>query len=130
MAQPDRDEDWKPRVEALSQKNVRKQASDLRALQRAALSSTQITGDEHWDLMLSVVQHRIEDLEGKLEVALNRQRNSDDFTESVLINDKLAVRLIGHEIEALQWVSGLPQILLENGDRAKELLGTIDESSD
>ncbi len=130
MARPDRDKDWKPRTDAMAQERVKRAATDLRAIQRAALSSTQITGDEHWDLMLSVVQHRIKDLEGKLEVALNRQKNSDDFTESVLINDKLAVRLLGHEIEALQWVSGLPQILLENGDRAKKLLGTIDESPD
>ena len=112
MAQPDRDQDWKPRTDAMAQERVKRAATDLRALERAALSSNQITGDQHWDLMLSVVQHRILDLEGKLEVALNRQRNSDDFTESLLINDKLAVRLIGHEIEALKWVSELPQILL------------------
>jgi hypothetical protein len=130
MTQFDRDQDWGKYQGVLARDHVLRKVPDLHAIQRAALSSTQITGDQHWDLMLSVVQHKIKDLEGKLEVALNRQRNSDDFTESVLINDKLAVRLIGHEIEALQWVSELPQILLENGDRAKKLLGTIDESPD
>lgn len=126
---PDRDTEWRDRVRSLSSERVRSAVPDLKAIQRAALSATQVTGDEHWDLLVSIVKGRLESLQSQIEVAFDHLRNSDEFTTSEVINQKLAVRLLGREISTLEWVIELPRSLKEQGDRAKELLGTVDESS-
>ena len=122
----DRDEDWVPRRK--SEEAMRRSIPDLRARHHAALSISEVTGDEHWDRFLEIVQGRIVDVTKMRDEALERLKTSDDFTET-LINQKLAVRLYGRDIEALQWVVRLPKDILEDGDRAKELLGSIDEST-
>lgn len=126
---PDRDVDWRAHVAAASSQRVRASAPDLRTVRRAALSAAQVTGDKHWDLLLSVVKARIEDLHAQLEVAFANLKNSEDFTPSEVINQKLAVRLLGREVEALEWVIELPKSLMEKGDSARKLLGTVDESA-
>jgi len=126
----DRDRDWEGRVTPLSKERVRRVAPDLHAIQRAALEAAEVTGDEHWDFFVSVIKAKVEDLMGQLEVTEEALKNSDDFTTSVLINQKLAVRIFGSQIETLNWVLELPKALLEKGDRATELLKTIEESAD
>jgi len=126
---PDRDLDWRKRLDREKVSTVRERKPDLLAVKRTALSVTQITGDEHWDHFLSVINARIEKQQEQMDVALERLKSSDNFTTEDLINEKLAVRLLGREIEALRWVIGLPQELIENGQRAAELLGTEEESS-
>jgi len=125
----DRDEDWVGREKTGKADSVRRSIPDLRAKHHAALSIAEVTGDEHWDRFLQIVQGRIEEVTQMRDEARNRLETSDDFSAESLINQKLAVRLYGRDIEALQWVIGLPKDILEDGDRAKELLGTIDEST-
>jgi hypothetical protein len=125
---PDR-EAFKTHVAALSQKRVRERKPELQAVRRAALSVDAMTGDENWDHFLSQVQERMEGAQKELDQAVEALKNSNDFSPEPLIMQKLAVRLWGREVEALQWVIGLPRQLQEQGDRASELLGTIDESS-
>lgn len=127
---PDRDRDWTPRTAALSQKRVRERKPELQAVRRAALSADAVTGDSHWDHFLEVVQEKIDVKQKELDGAALALKTSDDFSPETMINQKLAVRLLGREVEALGWVINLPQQLREQGDRASELLGTIDESSD
>lgn len=102
---------------------------ELQAAKRDALLVSQVTGDPHWDHFLSIVQERIVRLRKEMDTALDLLQSSDDFTTEGLINQKLAVRLLGREIEALNWAIELPQAILEKGDRAKELLGNIEQST-
>ncbi len=125
----DRDEDWTPALEEKAKERIRRQAPDLRAQERAALSTVYVTGDEHWDYFLQIVQAKIEGLTVERDKATEALKNSDDFSTEILINQKLAVRLFGKEIEALEWVIELPQIIMEKGERAKELLGKLDETT-
>ena len=125
----DRDEDWTPAVEEKEKERVRRQAPDLRAQGRAALSVSQVTGDKHWDQFLQVVQAKIEERTVERDRASEALNKSDDFSTEILINQKLAVRLFGREIEALEWVIGLPKIIMEKGERAKELLGKLNETT-
>lgn len=127
---PDRDVDWKPRVASLAQQKVRERKTELQVARRMALSADYVTGDEHWDMLLSVIQERLESKRKLVAETLLSLEKSDDFSPDVMINQKLAVRLLGKEIDILEWVMGLPNDLKEQGDRADELLGTIDESSD
>lgn len=129
MARFDRDQDWKLHLDSLSQTDNRSQTPQVRELHRAALASAQITGDEHWDFFLSIVQAKLSSLRELKKSALDKLENSDNFTTEDLINDKLAVRLYGREIEALTWVINLPQDLMEQGELTKQLLGSIDEST-
>ena len=122
--------DWEKVVAERKKEKVKAQKGELGAMQREALAAEYVTGDEHWDLLLTIVMAKIEKLQGQVKQAMNSLEFSNDFSPEVLINQKLAVRGAGREIEALQWVIGLPQTLKEQGDWAKELLGTIDESSD
>ena len=124
---PDRDRDWSTRTPRGGSHVPRK--PELQAIKRAALAAAQVTGDEHWDLLLSVVQERIEKLKGLKASAADSLESSDDFTTEGLINQKLAVRLYGKEIEALEWVINLPKSIMEQGDTAKELLGSVDETA-
>jgi hypothetical protein len=126
---PDRDIDWATRSLRKRDDRITERRSELKAVERAAISASHVTGDEHWDFLLSAVKAKIEALEGTREAALDLLKTSDDFTTEKLINQKLAVRLLGREIEALQWVIGLPKELMEQGDQAKQLLGSVDESS-
>ena len=126
---PDRDEDWTPHLEKKAKEQIRRQAPDLRAQEHAALSAAYVTGDEHWDHFLEVVQAKIEKSTTERDKAAEALKNSDDFSTEILINQKLAVRLFGKEVEALEWVIELPQIIMEKGERAKELLGKLDETT-
>jgi hypothetical protein len=110
-------------------KKIRTRSNELQAAKRSALSAAQITGDKHWDLFLSVVNERLEGLQKEVDVAVELLKTSDDFSPDDLINQKLAVRLIGREIQALTWVIELPKQLLEQGELAKQLLGSINEST-
>jgi formate dehydrogenase maturation protein FdhE len=127
---PDRDEDWTPFLDKKEKERVRKQAPDLRAQGRAALSASQVTGDEHWDRFLQVVQARIEECAAERDGAAEALKNSDDFSPETLVKQKLAARLYGKEVDALKWVISLPQIIMEKGERARELLGKLDETTD
>jgi hypothetical protein len=128
MGRPDRDLDWNTRP--LRGAAERQTKARLYEVRRAGLSAEEVTGSEHWDFFLSVVKEAIEKKQGQLEGALENLKTSDDFTTSEVINQKLGVRLLGREIEALKWVIELPKQLMEQGDQATELLGSIDESSD
>jgi formate dehydrogenase maturation protein FdhE len=111
-------------------KEVKRRRSELRAMQREALAAEYVTGDEHWDLLLSIMMAKIKNLQGKIDEATEALKTSDEFSPEVLINQKLGVRLYGARVDELEWLISLPQILKEQGDRANELLGTIDESDD
>jgi hypothetical protein len=108
---------------------IRSRSSELQAAKRSALSATQVTGDKHWDHFLSVVNERLGGLQKEMDVAFDLLKTSDNFSPEDLINQKLAVRLIGREIQALTWVIKLPQQLMEQGDLAKQLLGNTNEST-
>ena len=125
----DRDEDWEPHVKETCNERVRNAAPNLQELRRAALSIEQVTGDEHWDLFLSMVKARIEEKAAERDKAVEVLKNSDDFTIEPLINQKLAARLFGREVEVLEWVIEQPKIIMEKGERAKELLETVDETT-
>lgn len=126
---PDR-QDFDTRVASLAHESTRKNKKNLQIIQRAALSAAQVTGDEHWDFFLSIVNEKIELKQAAMDEAVESLKTSDIFDPEEMINQKLAVRLLGREVEALQWVTELPKKLQEQGDTADELLGTIDESSD
>ncbi len=126
----DRDLEWKDSVDKRAVRSVRSQVPELQAAKRAALAATQVTGDESWDLFLSIVKSRIEEREVQLQAALDSLQNSDDFSPDSVVGQKLSIRLVSRELMVLNWIIELPQILLEKGDRAKQLLGTIEESSD
>ena len=127
---PDRDLDWEKRVDEQAKSAVKKRRTDLQIVRRSALHVDELTGDEHWDHFLSLIKKRIEEREIEIEIHSDFLVHSDIFTNEELINAKLAVRLYGREVEALQWVMELPAQLREKGDRASELLESIAESSD
>jgi hypothetical protein len=110
-------------------KKVSERARELEGQKRSALLITQVTGDKYWDHFLSFVNERLQGLEKEMTVAFDLLKTSDNFLTEDLINQKLAVRLIGREIQALKWVMELPQAILEKGEHAKQLLGTIDKTS-
>ena len=126
---PDRDEDWQPRVRERKAESLRRSVPDMRAMHHAALSIAEVTGDEHWDRFLEIVQGRIEELRIERDKALDQLKTSDDYSVEGMINQKLAVRLFGISIEVLEWAVGLPKEILEKGERAKGLLGTVDETA-
>ncbi len=76
------------------------------------------------------MNERIEKQQKVMDEEADKLKTSDIFNPEDLINQKLTVRLLGREVEALRWVIGLPKELQEQGDRTSELLGTVDESSD
>jgi hypothetical protein len=106
---------------------VRRLAPSLRAQEHAALSASQITGDEHWDHFLEVVQARIKVCIAERDKAVEALKNSDDFSPEILVNQKLAARLFGKEVKALEWVIELPKIIMEQGEQARKLLENIDK---
>jgi hypothetical protein len=121
--------EWLDRQRESADTKIKERSGQLQAAKRSALSAAQVTGDEHWDHFLSIVNERLESKRNEVSLALDLLKNSDNFSPEDLINQKLAVRLIGREVDALQWVSELPQALLEQGDRAKKVLESIDETA-
>jgi len=115
----DRDQDWAPRQKVF----------DIGTIQRAALSASYVTGDEHWDAFLEMVNASLVSRRDGMDQAVEALKGSNDFSPESLIRQKLAVRQLGCEIEALEWVIGLPKLIMEKSDKAKELLGTVDETS-
>jgi len=129
MSDFDRDRDWTPHLEDKKHEQALYSASNLRALSRAELSVSHVTGDEHWDSFLQLIQGRLEEKRSQRAQALTALEASNDFSADTLITQKLIVRQLGCEIEALEWVIELPKIIREQGERAKELLGTIDKTA-
>jgi hypothetical protein len=125
----DRDSDWEDHLKQIGKDWRRRDASNLGAIERAALAASQVTGDEYWDLFLSVINERLESRRKSLEDFRNKLEISNDFSTEALINQKLSIRQLGCEIEALEWVTGLPKELMEKGERAKELLEINDETT-
>jgi hypothetical protein len=125
----DRDGDWSERVRGLSQRPVVAREAELQATRRAAIAAGNVTGDEHWDHFLSVIQTRLNSVRERRDGALKRLSESDNFTTADIINEKLAVRLLGCEIETLEWAVALPRALMEQGDKASELLESASDST-
>ncbi len=130
MPRPDRDVEWKDHVDSKTEASTRAREPELRALKRAGVSSENVTGDEHWDMFLSILQEKLEALTGTRDQAAELLLNSDVFDTAQLISQKLGVRLYGTQIEILEWVMGLPKHLMEQGDQSSKRLGTIDKKSD
>ena len=116
--------------DALEAKRREREAGERRpetgALHRAALSVRQVTGDEHWDEFLSILNSRLEDARNAVSGAENALRHSNDFDTDTLINQKLTVRLLGREAEVLEWVIGLPKEILDKGADASKLLASTE----
>ena len=126
---PDRDQDWGTRVKGLAQSQTRDRKPDLQVIRRAALHAGEITGDKHWDFFLSSVKAKIESLQKQVDAAVERLKTSDIFSTEDLINEKLGIRLLGREIEALTWVIELPQSIMEQSDQAKQPHETVDKTT-
>ena len=129
MTDWDRDRDWAPHVKEKRKEQALHSASNLRALGRAELSISQVTGDEHWDSFLQLIQGRLEEKRAQRDQASTALEESNDFSPDVLIRQKLLARQHCLEIEALEWVIGLPKIIMEQSAKAKEPLGTVDETA-
>ncbi len=123
----ERDKDWAPHLQEAASERAHREVSNIGMINRAALSAAHITGDEHWNLFLEMVNDRLEKSRTGLQDFRNRLEKSNDFSPDVLINQKLMVRQLGCEIEALEWVIGLPKSIMEQSERTKELLGTVDK---
>ena len=129
MSNFDRDADWAPHLKENAAERVHREASNVGSINRAALAAAHVTGDEHWDRFLEMVNDRLVKKRVSLEGCRKQLEESNDFSPEVLINQKLMVRQLGCEIEALEWVIGLPKEIMEQSERAKELLGTVDETA-
>jgi hypothetical protein len=126
----DRDQDWEKRKEKLKKETIKKRAKELGAMKREAVSAAFVTGDAHWDLLLSIITAKIKKLRGQVEEARERLESSDEFSPDAMINQKLGVRLLGVRIDELEWLVTLPSILKEQGDQAAKLLESIEETTD
>ena len=123
----DRDLDWAKVLEERGRTPIQSRRPQLEELQRVAADLEYLTGDAHWDTLRSMVQAKLTVLRASRDTKREILENSDNFTTEDLINDKLAVRLYGKEIETLEWLIGLPKTIREQGDQAKQLLETVDE---
>lgn len=129
MSNFDRDEDWASHLQEKGRERAHREVSNIREINRAALAAAHVTGDKHWDMFLEMVNDRLVKKRESLEDFRNKMEESNDFSTEGLINQKLAVRQLGCEIEALEWVIGLPKSIMEQSDKAKKLLGTVDETA-
>ena len=125
---PDRDVEWKSRVERKASAVPLQRRNEILAVRRAALSASQVVGDEHWDMLLSIVNERIQSLRTKVDSAIESMKSSDSFDPETLINQKLGVRLWGREIEVLEWVMELPKRLIEQGEHFRELIEKTEQT--
>ncbi len=130
MSRADRDRDWESRTQGGRVSKISERRHQLEGVVRAEIASANVTGDEYWDHFLSLVQAKIVALRQSQQTAQDLLQNSDNFSPEALIHEKIAVRLYGKQIEALEWVISLPEILMEQGDRARELLASITENTD
>ncbi len=125
---PDRDGQWKDHVEGREKDITKRRIPELQGIKRSALAAESVTGDKYWDDLLSIVQARIDLLQVQLDAAIDPLKNSDVFDVEGIISQKLAVRLVGKEIETLQWLINLPKDLMEQGDHSRQLLESIDKT--
>jgi hypothetical protein len=128
MADFDLDRDWTPRVASRKKARVDR-TPDIQAIQRAAVEASLVTGDDHWDFFLSTLQAKLDGFIAQRDIARALLENSDNFSTADLINEKLAVRLYGIQIDLLKWVMELPNELMEQGEQAKQPIGTVDETA-
>lgn len=54
----DRDTDWRGRSAEVAKARRTQRIVDLHAAQRDALSASRVTGDEHWDHLLTILDRK------------------------------------------------------------------------
>ncbi len=115
-------QDWDEHL--LSRKRGQTQTNQ-RELRRVALGMTgakQLTGDPNWDVYLGVVQALIDGVAGDIESARILLADGLDTEHAVMLEQKMKLQFLRGRLLALEEVIGIPAVLLEQGEKAAELL--------
>lgn len=103
------------------------QTHDLQVIERAGLQARSLTGTEHWDFFLSVLQPKVEETEVFLTNAKEQLADPRVVDENHMRQLKLAAVIYAERLNILREVMELPKRIIEHGDKATLHLKGIHE---
>ena len=120
--------EYKEYIGQKKKEHIREQKTSLGMLQRAAVEAKFLTGDHNWDVYLSYIQNAIERTEAQLSVFKDGLCDPDMTNADALMRIKIHAATCTGRIEAMEAMKALPVELMTAGEKAKQLLATIDET--
>ncbi len=95
---------------------------DLRLMVQAEVEAGLLMADKHWSLYQSYLQKGINDLSGFAESAMAELKEPACSSVERIMWLKSAIHGFEQQAEALRWALRLPLDIVENGERAKNLI--------
>ncbi len=96
--------------------------SDMKMLMRDAVNVKHLTGNEHWDRYQSFVQASISKVESSIEDVERGLADPRVILHEHIMAYKMELSHLRGIQGAFDWVLGLPNDIIKNGDEAKEFL--------
>jgi len=116
-----------PERKAMREHAVSGAAQHLRIIEQAAVSAENMTGHPAWDRFLSYIQAAIEETERHRGVLLEMLSDPIIVDHDTLIRAKMGLKECDGRLDAWRTTILLPKEIMEQGDRAKNLLDELPE---
>ncbi len=116
--------DYRAYLEETAKEKDGDKVHQLRTVERAALKAQAITGDPNWDNYLTYLQAAIDNTEQQHK-RLQEQLCGDVVELVDMMRIKLALAECNGRLIAWRAARDLPKDLIENGDKARDLLTKV-----
>lgn len=120
-------DEWRRYAADKASKRVNGSRAALEQIQQAQVRMDALTGDPHWDLLLSYVQSAIERATREAEQHVSSLVSPMVVNPDEIMGLKIAHAQLEGQIQAWAAVMDLPKDIKESGEQAKTLLERIDD---
>ncbi len=117
--------DYADLQERQAKEKLNGQKGHLEYLVQAEVKMELLTGNPHWDVFLSYIQSTIEGLDARLEHARNTLCDPKTVNADLIFSLKLEIAELGGMIKSMEAVLSLPKGIMEEGEKAREILSDL-----
>ena len=100
-------------------------ASQLRQIAQGEVVAKLLTRDPNWDVFLSIIAAQIEFAKTG-EKDFHEEMMDPHLHPDLALDARQSALLCRERAKALEWVLAIPKAIIEDADKAKELLGKIE----
>jgi len=120
--------DFQSRLENRQKQQATHRESEIRTVAQAAVPMELLTGQEHWDFFLSLLQSEVDALDRVLTAMREAHALDPSFAHEDLAAWKAQMMQLAVQKETLEHVASIPREIIEKGEKAKIALRTITDS--
>ncbi len=117
--------DVKDMRERLGKEKMNGQRGQMEYLVQAEVKMELLTGNPHWDIFLSYIQSTLDGLKDRLFAARNSLCSSSTVNPDLITALKLEIAEVGGMVKSMEAVLSLPKGIMEEGEKAREILADL-----